>query len=214
MITNRAIIRQAAERVSQAASRAIGDFDKGLIEQEPAFTDRMLGRIQEAMNGYESKGIRWSAKTLTDRGRGAQEARFGADFVGVFEASLPEYSTRKGFLAQAKLVRPHTRIPVAEFNRLQAQCDRMLSISPDSYVFLYSGDGISVLPASAVFGLTERSLDLIYSRSVGRFFEEHFSSFIGDRAISSPSIEILQRLRLDGIGRTIQYLTAVWIGDA
>ena len=211
MITSRAIIREAAERVSQAASRTTIDFERGLIEQEPAFTDRMLGRIQEAMNGYESKGVRWSAKTLTDRGRGSQEAQYGADFMGVFEASLPEYTTRKGFLAQAKLIRPRARIQLAEFNRLQEQCDRMLSTSPDSYVFVYSADGISVVPASAVLGLTVRSLDLLYSRSVGRFFEEHFTSFIGDRRIASPSIDALRRLRLT---RTIQFLTAVWVGDA
>jgi hypothetical protein len=171
----------------------------------------MLGRIQEAMNGWQSRGVRWSAKTLTDRGRKAQEREFGADFMGVFQATLPEYSTSKGFLAQAKLLKPHSRLRPSEFHTLQDQCHRMLSTTPDSYVFLYSAAGISVVPALAVVGLADRSLDLLYSRSLSRFFEEHFTSFIGDRNIASLSTDLLRRLR---VARAIQYLTATWVGDA
>lgn len=72
MIREYAVIRESASRIAEAANRTRDSLGDGTVEQEPAFTDRMLGRIAEAMQGFEVKGVRWTAKTLTDRGPGAQ----------------------------------------------------------------------------------------------------------------------------------------------
>ena len=90
-----AIIRAAASHLAAAGNRAVGALADGRVEQEPAFTDRMLGHIEEAMDGYVNKGVRWSAKTLTDRGRNSQEAEFGADFAGVLDIDLKDFKVRR-----------------------------------------------------------------------------------------------------------------------
>ena len=101
------------------------------IEHEPAFTDRMRGAIEESLDGLQSKAIRWSAKTLTDRGRGSQEIRYGADFMGVLNIALPNCKVCKGFLAQAKLIRMDRAV---DWEQLKQQCERMLNLSSHSFV--------------------------------------------------------------------------------
>src|SRR5713101_2938295 len=94
------MIRSAASRIARAADLAENNLDEALVEQEPQFTDRMLDRITQAIEGYQTKGVLWRAKTLTDRGANAQEKQYGADFVGVLQIEVPGYSVKKGFLAQ------------------------------------------------------------------------------------------------------------------
>jgi hypothetical protein len=199
MIRDRRIIRQAAARIAQAANRTHDDLQNDLVEQEAPFTERLLTRIQDAIDGFETKGITWRAKTLTDRGPRAQEAEFGADFVGVLEIRITDYSVEKGFLAQAKMVDSDWEMSNREFKRLKAQCDSMLTVSADSFVFVYSPSKIKVIPASAVVATHDTdapsSLDRYYSRSVTTFYEEHFGCFIGDHRISAPTIDLLGRLR-------------------
>jgi hypothetical protein len=162
----------------------------------------MLGGIEEAMHEFQVKGIQWRAKTLTDRGRDAQEKKYGADFMGVLSVDLPDFRVEKGFLAQAKIDTPRL-----DLKSLHSQCERMLSLSPESFVFLYSREGVTVVPAIAVMGTKERPSEL-YSRSAARFFEEHFQSFIGDRAISAPREDVLEGLRERYDARSLLYLQA------
>jgi hypothetical protein len=187
MIRAYAIVREAATRIGEAVERVTDALLDGRVEQEPAFTDRMLGAIEEVMHGFQSRGVRWQAKTFTDRGRGAQESRVGADFAGVFSAKLPDFEVNKGFLAQAKLVDPERRTSKKERERLRMQCDQMLSLSAASFVFLYTHQRVAVIPAISVCGSDERELIEFYQRSVTRFFEEHFESFIGDRRLHAAT---------------------------
>lgn len=180
------IVREAARRVAEAASMTLDAFRDGRIEQEPAFTDRMLGHIEHTMQGFEAKGVRWGAKTLTDRGPMSQESVYGADFLGVLDIKLPGYSVSKGFLCQAKMVEIGAYISRSEYNRMRDQCEKMLSLTPASFVFIYSKVGIWVVPAISIIGSDCINPHNLYSRSVARFFEEHFSSFIGDRRIHVP----------------------------
>jgi hypothetical protein len=203
-----AIVRESAGHLAAAAERTVEALRAGRIEQEPAFTDRMLGRIEEAMEGYEIKGIRWTAKTLTDRGRGAQETEYGADFVGVLSIRLPDYSVDKGFLAQAKLIEPDGYFPPAEYRRLADQCNDMLNVTPSAYVFLYSRHGISIVPAIAVVSSSHCNPHNLYRRSAARFYEEHFESFFGDRRIRVPNIDALEALRHEGRSRASLFLGA------
>ena len=193
-----AFIRNAARRIAVAADAAVSDLTEGLVEQEPQLTDRMLGRIAASMQGYESKGVRWKARTLPDRGPGAEEKVFGADFVGVLDMDIPGFKVKKGFLAQAKLLRPNG-MSKREFRRMVDQCNQMLDLSPASYVFVQSTDGIRVLPATAVVGTSTAKLAFDagahYSRRLSRFYEDHFECFIGDSKINEPTRETLDNLR-------------------
>jgi hypothetical protein len=154
-------------------------------------TDRMLGAVEESLRNFRVHGVRWTAKTLTDRGANSQESRFGADFLGVLNIRLPDFSVSKGFLAQAKLMRGRW---FHDAQQLQKQCEQMLMLSPDSFVFLYSRKGVRVVPAISVLGAKGDPTQL-YSRSSQRFFEQHLECFIGDRAISSPTPAALEKLQ-------------------
>lgn len=190
MITNYHAIREVAKLIDEAIDTTIDALHERRVEHEPAFTDRMLGAIENSLDGYYSKGISWRAKTLTDRGPGSQESKYGADFMGVLKIDLPELTVAKGFLAQAKLLR-HGRVD--DLSELQAQCEKMLRMSPDSYVFLYSTKEVRIVPAISIVGVSVDPTEL-YSRSPQRFFEDYLECFIGDRDINSPSEANLRTL--------------------
>jgi hypothetical protein len=203
------IIRESARRVAQAADGTVETLRDGRIEQEPAYTDRMLGRIEQAMDEFRVKGVTWSAKTLTDRAPNAQEREFGADFVGVLDISLPRYAVKKGFLAQAKMIEPEEPVRGQDWERMRVQCDRMLRLSPVSYLFVYSLSGTVVVPAAAIVSSSEPvNPHEFYSRRLSRFFEEHFECFIGDLRIHAATIAALEGLREQLLARRLLYLAA------
>lgn len=191
MIAYRHAVRGAARRIARAINNSVMALQEGRVEQEPAMTDRMLGSIEESLRDFDVKGIRWSAKTLTDRGRGSQESEYGADFMGVLNITLPEFVVSKGFLAQAKLVKNGSSGNVKE---LKQQCEKMLNLSPDSFVFLYWPNEVRVIPALSVVASKVDPIEL-YSRSAQRFFEEHLQCFIGDRTIQSATPATLKVMR-------------------
>ena len=204
MIAYYQAVRGAAKRIADAMNHTVKAIGEGRIEQEPAVTDRMLGAIEESLRKYSKKGISWSAKTLTDRGPRSQESKYGADFMGVLNIALPEFNVSKGFLAQAKLVRDDSS---GDVRILKSQCEKMLKLSPDSFVFLYQHDGVRVVPAISVIGSSEDPLEL-YSRSAQRFFEEHLQCFIGDRRIQAPTPSALNALVEQSYARSVIVLQA------
>ena len=56
MIRDLAIVREAASRIAQAVDGVVGALKESRVEQEPAFTDRMLGAIELTMNGAYGQG--------------------------------------------------------------------------------------------------------------------------------------------------------------
>jgi len=208
MIKNLHVIRASAKRIEKAAHRVLRSYQEGLIEHEPTFTDRMLGAIEEAMSDFSVKGVRWHSKTLTFQGPNAQETRYGADFIGVLDINISGYSVVKGFLAQAKRIEPDQPMSSRDWEDMKVQCDKMLTLSPDSFVFLYSKESISVVPAVSVVSAAIWNPHELSSRSITRFYEEHFQCFIGDRRISAPSIETLRRLQEQLVSRKLLYLEA------
>jgi hypothetical protein len=64
MFADYAIVREAATRVAEAASATVLDLQEQLVEHEPNFTDRMLGRIAEVMDGFRSRGVYWRGQRL------------------------------------------------------------------------------------------------------------------------------------------------------
>ena len=190
MLTYYRAVRKASVAIADAANYATAAYRGGRVEQEPAITDRMLAGIETSLDGVEIGGIRWTAKTLTDRGRGSQESRYGADFLGVLSIDLPDFKVSKGFLAQAKLAKHFNS---TEIHSLKTQCEKMLRLSAASFVFLYGKQAIYVVPAISVLGSGWQP-DQLYSRSVQKFFEAHFECFIGDRAIDPATPEVLSSL--------------------
>lgn len=209
MLGHHHVVREVADEIAGAIRRAVEALREGRVEQEPAMTDRMIGAIEETLRDFKARGVQWGAKTLTDRGPGSQESKCGADFMGVLNISLPDFSVTKGFLAQAKLIRNGS---AGDVNELKRQCDKMLNLTPASFVFLYSRDDVWVVPAISVIGANVDPVGL-YGRSAKRFFEEHLECFIGDRNISSPTPMALDDLRRRFDARSAILLEAHPAGD-
>jgi len=178
------IVREAGAAINEIAQEMLADAANLVVEQEPQITDRLLGRLERQLKEYKKNGVQWILKTFTEHGPNAQEPRTGADVAGILDVELGNYRIKKGFLAQAKIA-PDRGFTRGEFTRLHGQCRTMLQITPDSYVLIYFETAIRVFPAVSVLATQDRRLSDIYSRSLGRFFEEHFKSFIGDARLAT-----------------------------
>ncbi len=193
MLRHARVVREAARRVAAAVQKTAKSMTTGSVTQETDFTSRMVARIEDAVAEQNLPGLKWSAHVLRDRGPHADESQYGADLLGVLNIELPDYSVSKGFLAQAKLWRSGQTFSMREWDRLTEQCEAMLDVTPHAYVLAYSPSGVRILSAAAVAAaaLVPQSLDGFYTRSVSRFFEEHFECFIGDRRLSAAHAKSL-----------------------
>jgi hypothetical protein len=167
----------------------VGALASGRIEQEPDFTSQFVGEIRgELRRAHVAAEYRWDIKVLTDRGPGSQEKSYGADLLVVQSFNLTDYEITKGFLAQAKLEgKRNDRTDLVE------QCDRMLGVSPDAFVFQYARSGISVISASAAVA-SQGQLDELRAKSFDDFLTDFMTSFIGDRRLDAATEETMRAL--------------------
>jgi hypothetical protein len=195
-------IKVVAKRIADAAGTAIDAYAREVITDEPSITDRWIGAVASALchapRGYGRgvTGIMWEAKTLrASSGRAAEEARHGADLLGVAEIHVGPSIVRKGFLGQAKRTEPGDVLDNNRWHELQRQSELMLSRSPTSFVLIYSKrQGIRFIPAISVANLGRRDLFDFNSMALEQFFQLHLACFIGDRRLSAPHISTLDDL--------------------
>ena len=139
----------------------------------------------------------WQAMTLRAGSRSAaHEKRYGADVLGVLSITTPGYRISKGFLAQAKRAEPGEPFTKAEWERLQQQCEVMLTTTPDAFAMIFSkARGVRMVSASAIASFSGRDVFDLYNLGLRTFFERHIESFIGDRRLDKPKIEVLDHIR-------------------
>lgn len=202
------IADNAALTATKAAYGTLDDLQKKRVRQEHHFTDRMLGRIAQAMDGYEVNGVTWNATTATDKARGAQETIYGADFMGLLHVDVPGYQVSQGFLAQAKLIEPYEGKDTREYKRMRGQCETMLNFTNESFLFLYSESRISVVPAISIISADPCNPHEICSIDLFDFFKNHFESFIGDIRIDDPDITLLDEVDHEFFVRSSLTMTA------
>ncbi|MBD1838533.1 hypothetical protein H6F78_09185 [Coleofasciculus sp. FACHB-64] len=208
MFANKKLINSLVSKIGKIEKETLAAMRDGRVEQEPAITDRLLGVMEYVLNGQTTAGVKWTVKTLTDRGRGSQESEFGADFLAALELSLDGYQVAKGFLAQSKLVEPSQTFNSNEVNRLKEQCEKMLSHSSASFVFLYSQQsGIVIVPALEVLAARDCNPHELISRPMKKFYQEHFECFIGDRDIRCATPNALEGLRTRYQARQLVFLS-------
>lgn len=185
-----------AREVVDGTATAIEDFKNRIIKQETGMTERLFGAIAHSLNGRRIGNLTWKAYSLTSgRGRAAEETRHGADVLGVIDIDLHDYKTRKGFLLQAKVAEPYAPISNTEWKRFQEQCRLMLQRSHESFAVIYSRDkGVRFIPAATILEIVPDQLFEVGSRSLFGFFKSHVKCQIGDRRLSVPSIDVLDRI--------------------
>lgn len=152
----------------------------------PGFVVQTFARdIAERLNGHERGDVRFSVQTLSDEANPPGTPP-PADLAILFHARLPEYSVAKGVLVQGLgLTSPEGE----SSSEWPPQIDGMTTHSPASFVFVYQVEGtLRVVPAAAVRALADSDglrstttlLKQLYSKRLGRFFEEFAECFIGD----------------------------------
>ncbi len=71
----------------------------------------------------------------------------------------------------------------------------MLSITPDSFLCVYSQDGFAFVPAISVHGLTfSNDGNEVYAKNTSLFFNEFLMCFIGDRLLGATDGAQISRL--------------------
>ena len=65
---------------------------------ETTIINRLIGAIEQAMHGYEIKGVTCNSVTLRPgRSRLTEETRYGADFLGLFNVDLSDSHVKQAF---------------------------------------------------------------------------------------------------------------------
>jgi len=194
MLTSHRVIKAIGDIVGEASEAVIKQVFsmhhdiKGKEEEITAqiaseITLHLCQEIESKLNGRTISGVKFRVYVF----RKKEESHIGADLAGVLTLNLEGKTTTKMYLAQAKVgqVRRNTFDQESVYvrdSRLLEQVDKMLAITPDSYVFLYSRLGVQVLSAHAVrmLGRGNFSTDDLYAHGFGWFYQEFFKCFLGD----------------------------------
>ncbi len=129
------------QHVEVAASR----LDKARFSQEGAYAIAFIGRLDGVINlGGENGLIDIKSTIVNDRGPGAAEKKYGADFALVFEGWFKNETIRKAVLSQAKNNKIED-IGNQETIRLMGQCSLMAKRT-DSYVVMESPESKYGIP--------------------------------------------------------------------
>lgn len=196
-----------AERLAGATQRVVQDYKIGDVVHEEPFSDQLCGRLKETLEGFETPNIRWQADVaLSETGRGRFSARsltktreepeFGADLIMALDVDTPSYTVRKGFLAQAKRLEHGDHLNPQAHRDLLGQCEKMLTVTPASIVFLYSTGGVHVVPAAAVLSIRHQDLWKIATYDIEILYKDFVMCWFGDTRLQATDHRSLEGLRL------------------
>lgn len=194
-----------AEKLAAATMRTVQDYESEDVVGEEAFSEQLCGRLKETLEGFATPTIEWQADTaINGRGRGrlkgraltrwGEEPDLGADIIMVLDVETSDFSVRKGFLSQAKRLEVGQVMDRSEHKRLIEQCEKMLSVTPASIVYLYSRDRVHVVPATAVLQHRGRALYDILTYDISILYRDFAICWFGD-----PRIQATDRVSLAGL---------------
>jgi hypothetical protein len=184
--------RQAAHAANRAVSAAMEKYSDGHVTDEDDITGVLIGRL-DAVFDASIGGVNWSSSILRHRrGVAAQEKKAGADMLIHVSIKTPQLTYSKGVLIQSKRVEDGVEMTVASHKELLGQCDKMLDITADSFVFNYTKTGMRCASANRIAGTNSRILNHSCNLTSYRFFLELFRCTTGDRRITSAKFDDLQ----------------------
>lgn len=195
-----------AKKLAGATERVAGDYEGGDVIYEEPFSDQLCGRLKETLHDFETENIRWQTDiAVGERGPASlrmrslskftEEPVFGADLVMVLDIRLGDYVVQKGLLAQAKRLEKGAKMTPGELKRLRGQCERMLSITSASMVFLYHKRGVTPISATALLAYQDRDLFKINTWPIEIMYEDFAMCWIGDPEIQATDPASLETLR-------------------
>lgn len=122
------------KEVNTYVINALSRLDRQRYAQESAFVDAFLGRLDGKINFGKNNGlIDLQSTIVADRGPGAAEHKFGADFAILFKSSGGLQNIKKAIIAQAKNGAVE-QLSSAEKARLTTQCKKMAEVTQHYFV--------------------------------------------------------------------------------
>lgn len=155
------------------------------ITQEAHITSRIGQALEQRLRNSHFGGYTVDVLTqdFPDRGRGALEHRVGADiYLGIRVMRAGRVEMSKGILAQAKL---GPNLSGEAGRRLTHQCEKMRTVSPASYVWVYTTEGVGVVNVEDV--IRRNSRKLTNRRRLDQVLSETLQCAEGDPAIGLPT---------------------------
>lgn len=184
--------REAAHAADRAVSAAMLKYADGLVTDEDDITGALIGRLDAAFD-EKIGGVTWSSSILRHRkGVAAQEKKVGADMLFHVSIKTPQLTYSKGVLIQSKRIDEGVEMTLNGHKELLSQCDKMLDITPASFVFNYTKSGMRCASATKIAGASSRVLNDSCNLTSYRFFLELFRCTTGDRSITSAKFDDLQ----------------------
>ena len=184
MLNDYNLIRIFAQKIDKVVNTIAQRYKGGMIADEDDFTSRLLEGIESKLDDWKINGVTFYVRKTTSRGRGTEEAFFGADIVAVVKVDLPGYKADKGILIQAKRLDCKKKFDIREWDALQKQIQKMKKHTLESYVWLYDSFGVRSIKAHTLAGLETRRPDDLYITKCSTFLGEFVQSKHGDPCIS------------------------------
>ncbi|EJD6581709.1 hypothetical protein AB7185_15305 [Providencia rettgeri] len=189
-------LEQAFQKAAHAADRAVSaamlKYSNGLVTDEDDITGALIGRLDAAFDD-KIGDITWSSSILRHRkGIAAQEKKAGADMLFHVSINTPQLTYSKGVLIQSKRIHKGIAMTVDGHNELLSQCDKMLNITPASFIFNYTKSEMRCASATKIAGASSRVLYDSCNLTSYRFFLELFRCTTGDPKITSAKFDDLQ----------------------
>jgi hypothetical protein len=182
-------MRAAARLADKAVTRAMAKYREGLVTDEDDLTGVLIGNLDTEFSEHRSDrrgGVQWSSSILRHRrGKAAEEKRIGADMIIHVSFQSPIQTYSKAVLIQAKRHEPGCSMKSRDSVDLINQCEKMLAVTPASFVFDYTSSGVRCASATKIAGSNNLDLYAACNWTSYRFFLELFRCPIGDPKITS-----------------------------
>ncbi|UOE77160.1 hypothetical protein [Parageobacillus thermoglucosidasius] len=149
-------------------------------------SNHLIDEIRRRLNNKEVNGVKFKVYTYKKK----DESDIGADLAGFLEISNGNQKITKAFLAQAKVCKikkSKQGIQITGYDRrIINQAKKMLNITSDSFIFLYTNKGIYVTPAFGIVLNNSKKIDSkkLYYKSIGGFYKEFLKCFVGDHKLA------------------------------
>ncbi len=188
---------RVSDRLSEQVIKQFGNDIGGREEDISAglkteLTLNLLNNIKKRLNRKTINNVQFKVEVF----RKKTESITGADLGFVLKIVHGENVVKKGFLAQSKVCdkkKPKKgnfyyycppRAANVHSNVLK-QADAMLNYTSDSFFFLYTKDGVKVVPAFSIKLNGKRGVDTrdFYFRHFRFFMKDFFKCFVGDHKV-------------------------------
>lgn len=185
-------MKAAAEQADMAVKRTMKDYKAHLLKHEDDISPALVGALRAVFPG-QIGGLKWNASIMTHRrGIAAEESKTGADLLIHVSLHTRKQKYSKGVLVQAKRMAAGTLMTTTASTELVNQCNKMLKISPSSFVFNYTTGGMRCASATKVSGMSSKKLHENCDWTSYRFFLELFRCPVGDPKITSALFQDLR----------------------